>query len=144
MLLALGDHGADAGLGVKARNARAASAHPLGQRALRVELKLQLAGQILPHEFGVLADIGRDHLLHLPRLKQLPDAEPVDAGIVGGESQVLGAGVADRGNQKFRDAAEAEAAGGDEHAVEEQAVQRSGGVGEKLSSSVLLPSVRRG
>ena len=45
--LALGDQRADAGLGVERRDAGAAGADALGQRALRVELELQLAGQIL-------------------------------------------------------------------------------------------------
>src|SRR6185312_13028557 len=45
-LLALGDEGADAGLGEKRRNAGAAGADSLGERALRVEFELQLALQI--------------------------------------------------------------------------------------------------
>ena len=68
VLLALGDHRADAGLGVEAGNARAAGAHALGQRALRVEFELEFARQVLAHELGVLADVGRDHLLDLPRV----------------------------------------------------------------------------
>ena len=38
--------------------------------------------QELPLELLVLADVGRDHLAHLPRLEQQPDAEAVDAGVV--------------------------------------------------------------
>ena len=45
VLLALGDHRADAGLGVEARDAGAAGAHPLGEGALRVELELELAAR---------------------------------------------------------------------------------------------------
>ena len=42
--------GTDAGLGKKARDTGAACAHALGQSALRVELDLQLAGEILLRE----------------------------------------------------------------------------------------------
>jgi hypothetical protein len=65
--------------GVEAGDPRAARPHPFGQRALRVEFQLQLSRQILAHEFGVLADIGRDHLLDLPGVQQLAQTEPVDA-----------------------------------------------------------------
>ena len=47
LLLALGDHGAGAGRGEEGRNAGAAGADALGQRALRVELDLELAGEVL-------------------------------------------------------------------------------------------------
>ena len=67
LLLALGDHGADAGLGEEGRDAGAAGADALGQRALRVELDLELAGEKLLREHLVLADVGRDHLLDLAR-----------------------------------------------------------------------------
>ena len=43
--LALGDQGADAGLGEEGGNAGAAGADAFGQRALRVEFQLQLAGE---------------------------------------------------------------------------------------------------
>ena len=74
LFLALGDVGADAGLGEEGRNAGAARAHALGQRALRVELDLQLAGEELLREQLVLAHIGRDHLLDLARLEQQAEA----------------------------------------------------------------------
>ncbi|ESY12779.1 hypothetical protein X751_29670 [Mesorhizobium sp. LNJC395A00] len=69
VILALGDHGADTGFCIEAGNASAARTHPLGQRPLRVELKLHLAAQVLPHELGILADIRRNHLPDLPRLQ---------------------------------------------------------------------------
>ena len=72
----------------------------------------------------VLADIGRDHLLDLPRLEQQAEAGAVDAGIVGDDGEVLHAGVADRLDQRLRDAAQAEAAGHDQHAVLEHAGER--------------------
>ena len=43
--LAFGDQRADAGLGVEGRNAGAAGADALGQRALRIEFEFQFAGQ---------------------------------------------------------------------------------------------------
>ena len=46
----------------------------LGQRALRVELKLKLAAEILLLEQLVLADIGRNHLFDLTRADQLAQA----------------------------------------------------------------------
>ena len=82
MLLALGDQGADAGLGEEGRDAGAAGADALGQRALRVELELELAGQVLALELLVLADVGADHLLDLARVEQLAEAEAVDAAVV--------------------------------------------------------------
>src|SRR6185503_11937507 len=85
VLLALGDLSPDTGLGVEARNSRAARAHALGERALRREFDLDLAGQELSLELLVLADIGRDHLLHLPGPKQLAEPLIVDAGIVRGD-----------------------------------------------------------
>ena len=60
--------GADARRRVEAGDARAAGAQPLGERALRSELHLELAGQELALELLVLADVGRDHLLDLPGL----------------------------------------------------------------------------
>ena len=61
---ALGDLGADAGGGEEGRDARAAGPHPLGQRALRGQLDLELAGEVLPRELLVLADVRRDHPAH--------------------------------------------------------------------------------
>ncbi len=123
-VLAFGDLGADAGLGEEGGNAGAAGADALGQRALRVELDLELAGEKLLHEGFVLADIGRDHFLDLPGVEQDAEAGAVDAAIVGDDGQVFHAGVADREDQGFRDAAQAEAAGHDGHAILKQPGQR--------------------
>src|SRR5690606_13517456 len=71
VLLAIGDDRADAGPRVEAGDAGAAGAAALGERALRAEFHLELAGEILPLELLVLADIGGDHLLHLARAQQL-------------------------------------------------------------------------
>jgi len=46
--------------GEEGRNAGAAGADALGQRALRIELDLELAGEELLGEGLVLADVGRD------------------------------------------------------------------------------------
>ena len=80
--LALGDLRADAGAGEERRDAGAAGADALGQRALRVELDLQLAGEVLAGERLVFADIGADHLADLPGLQQQAEAGVVDAGVV--------------------------------------------------------------
>ena len=110
LLLALGHQRADAGLGVEGRDAGAAGADALGQRALRREFELQLAGQILLLEELVLADIGRDHLPDLAGLEQNAEAEAVDAGIVGDDGQILCAALAHRLDQDLGNAAQAEAA----------------------------------
>src|SRR6185369_18004986 len=47
-LLALCDLSADTGLRIESGNSRAARAHPLGKRALRRELDLELPGEELP------------------------------------------------------------------------------------------------
>ncbi len=90
----------------------AAGAHAFGERALWVEFEFELARQILAHEFRVLANAGRDHLLDLAGLQQQAEAEIVDARVVRGDGEVLGARIADRRDQKLRDAAQAEPAGG--------------------------------
>ena len=95
----------------------AAGAHPLGERALRHQLDLDLLLQELPLEFLVLADVGRDHLAHLARSQQQADAEVVDAGIVADDGEVLRAAAMQRGDQVFGNAAQSEAAHHDRGAV---------------------------
>jgi len=75
---------------------------------LWVEFEFQLARQILAHEFGIFADIGRDHLFHLPRLQQDAYSEIIHTRVVGCECQVLGARILDRRQQQFGNAAQAE------------------------------------
>mmetsp|Transcript_29414 Transcript_29414/g.57495 ORF Transcript_29414/g.57495 Transcript_29414/m.57495 type:complete len:249 (+) Transcript_29414:2841-3587(+) len=96
VLFAIGNDGAYACLGIKTGDAAAARPHPFGQGALGVELKLQLAGQILAHELGILAHIGGDHFAHLPGLQKNPNAKIIHARIVGRKGQILGARVLDR------------------------------------------------
>ena len=100
--LAFGDQRADAGLGVEGRDAGAAGADALGQSSLRVELELELAGEVLRCEQLVLADIGRDHLLDLAGFEQAAQPDTVDAGIVGNHGQALDPGIADRIRQASR------------------------------------------
>jgi hypothetical protein len=82
----------------------------LGQRALGCELQLQFAGQVLALELLVLAHVAGNHLLDLARLEQLAQAETVDTGVVGDDGQVFDAAVAQRVDQRFGNAAQAEAA----------------------------------
>ena len=132
-LLALGDDGADAGAGEEGGNAGAAGPYAFREGTLRVELQLQLAGQVLFLEQLVLADIGRDHLRDLPGLQQDAEAGAVDAGIVGDDRQLADAGIADGVDEGLWDAAEPEASRHDGHAVEEEAVERGDGIGAKLA-----------
>src|SRR5688500_3411541 len=105
MLLALGDDGSDPGLGIEAGDPGAAGSAAFGERPLRAEFDLELAGQILPLELLVLADVGGDHLLHLAGPQELAEALIVDAGIVGRDGEVLDAAVPDRVDQPLRNAA---------------------------------------
>ena len=139
-LLALGDDGADTGLGEEGRDAGAAGAQLLGQRALRREFQFQLAGQVLALELLVLADVAADHLLDLARIEQLAEAETVDAGIVGDHRQVLRAGFAQGLDQRLRNAAQAEAAHRQHLAVLDDALQRLGGRGIDLVHEMSLLS----
>src|SRR5208282_5128956 len=70
LVLAFGDLRADAGPGEEGRDAGAAGADALGERALRVELDLKLAGEVLLRKGLVFPDIGSDHFLDLPGVEQ--------------------------------------------------------------------------
>ena len=107
---ALGDLGADAGRGEERRDARAAGPHPLGQRALRGQLDLELAGEVLPRELLVLPDVRRDHPPDPLVEQQPPEAPVVDAAVVRHRLQVVGALLQQRVDQHRRDAAQPEAA----------------------------------
>ena len=63
-------------LRIEGRDARASRPDPLGERALRIELELQLAGEIEMLEQFVLADIGRDHLSNLTALRRCQSPKP--------------------------------------------------------------------
>ncbi|MNI28557.1 hypothetical protein D3C73_823370 [compost metagenome] len=87
--LAVGHDGAHAGAREERGNAGAAGAQLLGQRALRGELKLEFARQVLAFEFLVFAHVGRNHLAHLARVQQLAQAKAVNARVVADAGQVL-------------------------------------------------------
>ena len=74
---------------VEAADARAARADALGERALRAELDLELAGEELLLEDLVLADVARDHLLDLPGLEQHAEPEVGGPAVVGDDGEVL-------------------------------------------------------
>ena len=127
-LLALGDHGADARPGKERRNAGAARADALGERALGIEFDLKLAREVLLRERLVLAHVRRDHLLDLFGIEQQPEAYAIDPAIVGDDRQALDPGLTDRIDQGFGNATQPEAAGHDQHAVPQQPVKRRPGV----------------
>ena len=109
-LLPLGDDRAVAAGVKKAGDARAAGADPLGERPLRAELQLELAGQVLPLELGVLPDVGRDHLPDLSLPEEDPEAPVVHAAVVRDAGQSRHVALGERQDEVLGDAAEAEAA----------------------------------
>ena len=139
VFLALGDNRADAGLGIEAWNSRPASPASLGKCALRIEFKLKFAGKILPLELLVLAHIGRDHLLHLPRVQQHAETEAIHTGIVGDDGEVLRALPLYFGDQILGNAAQAETARHDRHSVEQHAVERRLRAGIDLARHAIIP-----
>ena len=117
-LLALGDHGADAGRGVEAGDAGAAGADALGQRALRVELELELAGEVLPLERSCSRRRRSEIIFLICRVsQQQAEAEVVDAAVVRDDVRSLTPAVAHGADQLLGNAAQAEAAGHQHHAV---------------------------
>src|SRR3546814_16784484 len=69
----------------------AARANAFGERALRIELELELSRKI---EFGeklVLADVGRDHLTDLAVVEKRPETEAIGAAIVQDDREILDA-----------------------------------------------------
>ncbi|CAH0326431.1 hypothetical protein SRABI128_05331 [Microbacterium sp. Bi128] len=121
--LAFGDEGAHAGLRVERRDAGAAGAQPLSKGALRGELHLQLAGEVLLGEELVFPNVGRDDLTDLAAFDQDPEALAVHAHVVGDDSQVLHPGVPHRLDQVSGDPAEPETADVERHAVAQYVLQ---------------------
>ncbi len=113
---ALVDLGAEARGRVEGGDARTARAHALRERALGVELDLELAAEVHALEVLVLADVGSAHALDLLRLEEDAEAPVVDAGVVGVDGEVLGAVLLELLAHVVRGAAEAEAADGKGHA----------------------------
>src|SRR6267378_5049934 len=122
----VGDHGAVARGGVERGDAGTSRAEALAQRALRIQLHLQLATEDKLLEEFVFADVRGDHFLDLALLEQEADAEIVDAGVVADDGEVFRPFAADGGDKILRDATEAEAAHEDGGAVDEVG---DGGVG---------------
>ncbi len=111
-------HGrAGAGRRVERRDAGAARAQALGERALRRELDLELAREVLPLELLVLADVARDHLRDLLVPEQRPEPEVVDPAVVRHDGEALGAELAQRADAVLGDSAEPEAAREERRAV---------------------------
>ena len=107
---ALLDHRTVRGRGEECGDARSARSHFLGERSLRCENDLELAAEILPLELLVLAHVRRDHALDLASLEEDPQADIIDAAIVGHHGQILDARVANAVNERRGDAAESETA----------------------------------
>src|ERR1051325_4805059 len=108
-LLPLADHRPVAGRGEEAADARAGRANPLRERALRHERVLDFAGNRLPLELLVLADVAADEVRDLLRPPQNADAEVVHARVVADDCQVARSARVKRPDQIFRKAAQAEA-----------------------------------
>ena len=140
-ILAFGDHGTDAGFGVKAWNAGTTGPHPFGQGALGVEFKFQLAAQILPHEFGVFADVRAHHLLDLPGFEQQAKPEAINPRVIRCNRQPFWPRIPDRRDQKFGDTAEPEPACRNQHLVKQQAVQSRGRVWVDFLHAVSPPAM---
>src|SRR4029434_1241284 len=87
-LLPLGNRGPDTGRSEERGDTGAAGADALGEGALRRELDLELAAQVLALELLVLADVARDHLLDLTVLQQYAEARAVDARVVRDHGEV--------------------------------------------------------
>jgi hypothetical protein len=89
-------------------DAGAAGAQPLGEGALRHQLDLELAGEELPLELLVLADVGPRRTADPLGREQRPQAPLVDAAVVGHRRQVGGARLQQRLDERLRDAAQTE------------------------------------
>src|SRR5580698_2214726 len=72
----------------------------------------------------LFSDIGRDHFLDLPGIKQHAETLAVDAAIIGDDGDIFHSGIADGEDQGFGDAAKAKPPRHDRHAVFEQTGQR--------------------
>ena len=114
---ALGHHRADAAGGVERRDADAAGAQPLGERALRGQLDLDLAAEVLPGELLVLTDVGADDAADPARREQQAEPPAVDAAVVRHDLEIRRGAVEQRADQHDRHAVQAEAADGEGRAV---------------------------
>jgi hypothetical protein len=113
----IGDQRADPGRGEERRDPGAAGTQPLGQRALRGQLQLELAGQVLAGELLVVAHVGADRAPDPASGQQGAQPEAVDAEVVAHRLQVGGALLEQRRYQGGRHAAHPESADGDRGTV---------------------------
>src|SRR5689334_15009107 len=105
-LLAFRNHGASASRREECWNTGASCPYALRQRALRIQLKLNLAAEHKLLEQFVLADVGADMLLDLAGVEKLAQTKFVHARVIGDGGQVFYA-LADQGiNQIGRNAAQ--------------------------------------
>jgi hypothetical protein len=93
----------------------------------------------LAFEFLVLADVGRNHLADLPRLQKEPQAEGIEARVIGDDRQVARTEFAHCRNQVLGDAASAETARHQHHTVAQNVAQRTDCVGKYLGTHALEP-----
>src|SRR5204862_4007906 len=98
-------------------DARAGGAHALGKRPLRHEFHLEFAAQVLALELLVLAHVGRDHFLDLPRVQKDARAKLVDARVVADDGESLRTAIVKRADQVLVNPTKAEAAHHDRRAV---------------------------
>lgn len=128
--------GADRGGRVEGGDAGAAGATALGERALRGELQLDVAGEVHLLQGFVFADVAGDHLLDLLGGEEEAEAGAVDAGVVGdGREAGDGGGGVDGVDEGVGDAGEAEAAG-EEGAVGAHVGDGLGGGGEDFVDGI--------
>ena len=115
--------------GVEGRDTGPAGAQPFGEGALRGQLDLELALEVLAGELLVLPDVGGDHPADLLGLEE--DAQPpvVDAAVVRDDLEVGDAALVQLGDENGGDAAQAETADGERGAVRD-ALDGLGGAGD--------------
>jgi hypothetical protein len=128
---AVGDRRSDPRRGIEGGDPGPAGAQLLGERSLRSELDLQLAGEVLALKDLVLADVGADHLGDLTGRQQDAEAVVVDAAVVGDHREVGGAVGAERGDRRLRYARQPEATDDQRRPVGDVG-DRLGGVGVQL------------
>ncbi|CAK7285883.1 hypothetical protein SGPA1_40143 [Streptomyces misionensis JCM 4497] len=114
---AVGDLRAHAGRGVEGGDSGPAGAQPLGQRALRNHLDLQLAGQILPRELLVGADVRPGHAGDPAGRQQHRESRVQRPAVVGDDAQSADPAFVQGMDQYVRYAAQPESADRQRRAV---------------------------
>ncbi len=114
---ALGHLRSDAGRSEERGDARAAGTQPLGERALRRQLHLELTGQVLARELLVVTHVRTDGSSDAALLEQHTQTEAVGPTVVAHRLEVGGALVEKRADEDLRHSDQAEPADGDRRAV---------------------------